>query len=401
MEQNKAGPGRELKRILTMAVELKASDIHIKPGNAPIIRVNGALIDLPKANKISPNQIAAIARRIMTEEQLEHFREFQEVDLAYSFPGVGRFRISIFQQRGTVAMALRLIPPMVNSWNQLLLPSIIKKIANFHRGLVIVTGATGSGKSTTLAAMIDHINETSRRHIITIEDPIEFLMRDKKSIISQREVGFDTTTFSKALRSALRQDPDVILVGEMRDVETITTAVQAAETGHLVLSTLHTVDVMETVNRILSFYTAHQLDQVRFELSTALKAIICQRLLPRADKKGRVPAVEIMINNSRIRDCIKFKEKAGEIVDAMQKGYSTDKMQTFDMSLMILVRKQLVAYEDALKYASNPGDFALKFKGVSSTSDHEFEQSTGMTDSKDDTEKIATTDKMIIERFSK
>ena len=404
MEES-TGIGFDLKRILKYAVDQKASDIHIKPGKPPIVRINGQLQDIPRVTKLNPNQIADIARKIMNEHQIEMFRQNLEVDLAYSLPGVGRFRVNVYQQRGSVAISLRLIPHSVKGFEELNLPLVLKKIAELPRGLVIVTGATGSGKSTTLAAMIQHINNNQTRHIVTIEDPIEFLIRDNKSIISQREVGFDTPSFLKAIRSALRQDPDIILVGEMRDVETVTTALQAAETGHLVLSTLHTVDVMETINRILSFYPAHQLEHIRFELSSSLRAIICQRLVPCADRSGRVPALEIMINNSRIKECIQVKEKTHEVVDAMEKGYTTDGTQTFDMSLMRLVKNKLISYQDALENSTNPGDFALKFKGVSSTADAEFAESTQAEAAEHD--RLArkkdsdTTQKMIIERFDK
>jgi twitching motility protein PilT len=402
---------RELPRILKMAVGEKASDIHIKPGQTPIFRINGALREVSTFPKFAPQDIADVARKIMNDQQIEIFREFMEVDLAYSLAGVGRFRVNVFQQRGSVAISLRLIPHVITPFDDLYLPEVLRNIAEFPRGLVLVTGATGSGKSTTIAAMIDHINTTKKRHIVTIEDPIEFLMKDKKSIISQREVGFDTTSFLKALRAALRQDPDVILVGEMRDVETITTAMQAAETGHLVMSTLHTVDVMETINRILSFYPSHQVEHVRYELSASLRAIISQRLVPRCDIKGRAPAVEVMINNSRIRGCIKNKEKTHEIIDAMEKGFYTEGMQTYDMALMRLVKSKMVAFEEAMQYATNPGDFALKIKGVSTTSGHEFDESTDQHQrqavpkekAKRKKPKIGDekTEKMVIERFSK
>lgn len=396
----------DFKRILKMSVDQSASDVHLKPGKAPVLRINGHLHELQKFPKLNPQRITEIARSIMNERQIEEFREKQEVDLAYSLPGVGRFRVNVYQQRGTIAISLRLIPHILRLFEDLNLPIILQKISEYPRGLILVTGATGSGKSTTIAAMIQHININYTRHIITIEDPIEFLIRDRKSIVSQREVGFDTPSFSGALRSALRQDPDVILVGEMRDVETITTAIQAAETGHLVLSTLHTVDVMETINRVLSFYPSHQLDQIRFEMASSLRAVVSQRLVPQKDKKGRVPAVEIMINNARVAECIKLKEKTHEIVDAMEKGYSTDGTQTYDMALMRLVKNGMVDYKDALEYCTNPGDFALKLKGVSSTSDSDFQESTegGKYDSRSGAKrkgKQKIKDEMIIERFSK
>ena len=397
---------KDLARILKRAVECNASDIHIKPGKPPILRIDGELKEMTAIGKLTPPLVADLARTMMNDDQIQHFRDQQEVDLAYSMTGLGRFRVNVYQQRGSVAITLRLIPHTIRNFEQLSLPQSLVRIADSQRGLVLVAGATGSGKSTTLAAIINYINHKYTRHIITIEDPIEFLIKDNKSIVSQREVGFDTPSFYKALRSALRQDPDVILVGEMRDVETINTAVQAAETGHLVLSTLHTVDVMESINRILSFYPSHQLDHVRFEIATALKAIVCQRLVPRGDGKGRIPAVEVMIASSRIRECIQVKEKTHEIYDAMERGFATDGMQTFDMALARMVKEKLIDYKDALAASSRPGDFALKFKGISSTADAEFAESTQSEAEKrhqrmETEQKKKEDNKMIIERFSK
>jgi twitching motility protein PilT len=357
----------EIDKVLKMAVDLTASDIHVKPGAPPIVRVNGDLQTLPGLEKATPGTIIEVARKIMNERQLEQYRKYHEVDLAYSLSGVGRFRVNIYQQRGSAAISFRAISTEVLDFEALQLPAVLSKVSEFQRGMVLVTGATGSGKSTTLAAILEYINQHYRRHVVTIEDPIEFLIRDKKSIISQREVGLDTPSFSRALRSSLRQDPDVILVGEMRDLETITTALMAAETGHLVLSTLHTMDVMETIHRIISFYPGHQIDQVRFQLAAALRAVVSQRLLARADGSGRIPATEVMVTTSRIRECITNKEKLHEITDAMEKGYTTYGMQTFDMALMQLLQQRKVSLEEALKYSTNPGDFALKVKGISST----------------------------------
>jgi twitching motility protein PilT len=267
------------------------------------------------------------------------------------------------------------IPFGIKGFEELNLPmDVMERIANEGRGLVLLTGTTGSGKSTTLAAMIDHINHTRRSHIITIEDPIEFLHRDHKGIISQREIGTDTDNFAQALKMALRQDPDVILVGEMRDFETIETAILAAETGHLVLSTLHTLDAAETVNRIVAVYPPYQQKQIRLQLAGILKGVVSQRLLPRADGMGRVPAVEIMISTARIRECIVDKEKTLEIYEAISEGLATYHMQTFDQSLMSLLRRELITYEEALRHSSNPDDFALRVKGILATSDMTWDE---------------------------
>jgi twitching motility protein PilT len=263
----------------------------------------------------------------------------------------------------------RVIPFGVKTMEQLHLPKVIEKIAMEQRGLILVTGTTGSGKSTTLASMIDYINTNRTCHIMTIEDPIEFLIRDRRSIVNQREIGVDTQTFSNALRAALRQDPDVILVGEMRDFETIETAITAAETGHLVMSTLHTLDATETINRIISVFPPYQQKQVRLQLASILKAVISQRLVPRADGKGRVPALEVMIASARVKECISDKDRTKELHDSIAKGFTSYGMQTFDQSLMAHVKNGLITYDEALKHVSNRDDFALRFKGIASTSD--------------------------------
>jgi twitching motility protein PilT len=365
----------ELNDILKVAFSNKASDVHLKVGLPPIFRINGALIPLKNADRLTPEKISEVAWTICSPRQKEKFLENNEIDLAYGIAGVGRFRVNIFQQRGTIGIVLRTIPMQVMNFEHLNLPSVLKNISNEKRGLILVTGTTGSGKSTTLSAIIDYINSTRTEHIITIEDPIEYLHRDKKSVINQREIGFDTTSFAVALKSALRQDPDVILVGEMRDFETIETALMAAETGHLVLSTLHTVDATETVNRIISVFPPYHQKQIRMQLSAILKAIISQRLVQKADNEGRVPACEIMVTTSRMKECITEKEKTKEILDAIAQGHVTYGMQTFDQALMLLLRKKLITYETALMQSTNPDDFALKVKGISSTSDSwtEFE----------------------------
>jgi twitching motility protein PilT len=304
----------------------------------------------------------------------QKFKETQEVDLAYSVPGLGRFRCNIFQQRSMVGMVIRLIPMQIRTFEELGLPPVLKKIADEERGLVLVTGTTGSGKTTTLAAMIDHINRTRPTHVMTVEDPIEFVHRDNKAIVNQREVAVDTKSFAQALRSALRQDPDVILVGEMRDFDTIDTALLAAETGHLVFSTLHTLDATETINRIVTVYPPHQQKQIRLQLASVLKAVVSQRLLPRADGAGRAPAVEVMISTPYIRDCIVDKDKTHQISSAIASGTSQYGMQTFDQSIFHLYEQGLVSYEEALRWASNEDEFKLKVQGIATTSEMSRDQ---------------------------
>jgi twitching motility protein PilT len=359
----------ELNEILKIALKGGASDIHLKSGLPPIFRVDGALVPLKNAERLLPEQLEHIARAIMNPVQKERFETNRECDLAYGIAGLGRFRVNVFQQRGTIGIVFRVIPFGVKTIDQLHLPKVVESIANEQRGLILVTGTTGSGKSTTLAAMIEHINSSRTCHIMTIEDPIEFLIRDRRSIVNQREIGVDTQSFANALRAALRQDPDTILVGEMRDYETIETALLAAETGHLVLSTLHTLDATETINRIISVFPPYQQKQVRLQLTSILKAVISQRLVPRADGKGRVPALEVMVSTARVRELITDKDRTKELHDAISKGFTAYGMQTFDQSLMHLVKAQLVTYEEALKHVSNPDDFALRFRGVASTSD--------------------------------
>ncbi|ACH40623.1 twitching motility pilus retraction ATPase [Citrifermentans bemidjiense Bem] len=373
----------ELNEILGIAMKAKGSDIHLKAGLPPIVRIDGALRAIPNADRLSTDAVRTMAFNIMNERQKRIFEENYEVDLSYGVPGLGRFRVNVFAQRGTVALVLRAIPIAIPTLETLNLPPVLKKLALEQRGLILVTGTTGSGKSTTLASIIDYINEHRTCNIITIEDPVEYLHKDKKSLISQREVGFDTLTFGKALTSALRQDPDVILVGEMRDYETIETALTAAETGHLVLSTLHTLDAAETVNRVISVFPPYHQRQVRMQLSGILKGVISQRLVPRADGKGRVPAVEVLIGTARIRDCIDDKEKTKQIPEAIAQGFTTYGMQTFDQSLMQLMTKNLISYEEAMRQSSNPDDFALKVSGISSTSDSSWDEFTSEEPSAD------------------
>ncbi len=359
----------ELNDILGVALRGGASDIHLKAGLPAMFRVNGSLVPLKDSPRLPPEEISRMAYSIMNDTQKAKFREKNDLDLAYGVPGLGRFRVNVFQQRGTIGAVFRVIPLKIQSIEQLGLPKVLEKISMEPRGLVLVTGTTGSGKSTTLAAMLDHINTNRTTHILTIEDPIEFLVRDKRSIVNQREVGVDTQDFAIALRSALRQDPDVILVGEMRDLETIEIALTAAETGHLVLSTLHTLDATETISRIVSAFPPHQQKTIRLQVGSVLRAIISQRLVPRADGRGRVAALEVLRNTSRIRELIEDKDRTREISDAISKGHSTYGTQSFDQSLMGLFKSELITYKEALRQASNPDDFALRVSGISATSD--------------------------------
>jgi len=355
--------------LLKIATERKASDLHLKVGSYPVIRVSGHLMALSELSRLTQEDTIAMAFSIMSGRQKQKFKDHFEIDLAYSVPGLGRFRVNIFQQRGTVGLVLRVIPSKILTIEELMLPPVLKTIADERRGLILVTGTTGSGKSTSLAAMIDYINTTRTEHIMTIEDPIEFLHRDKKSLVNQREVEVDTKGFATALRSALRQDPDVILVGEMRDYETIETALSAAETGHLVLSTLHTLDATETINRIISVFPPHQQKQIRLQMAAVLKAAVSMRLLPRTDGTGRVPAVEVMRATNFIRDCIENKDKTKMIHDAIAQGTSQYGMQTFDQSIYQLYKRDLITMEEALRRASNPDEFKLKLAGIESTAD--------------------------------
>lgn len=392
----------ELNDILKVAIKAGSSDIHIKAGLPPVFRIDGSLVPYKDAPRLSPDMVNQMAFGIMNQGQQKKFKENNEIDLAYGVPGLGRFRVNVFQQRGTIGIVLRVIPFGISTAEQLNLPKVIERIAMEQRGLILVTGTTGSGKSTSLAAMIDFINSNRTCHIVTIEDPIEYLHRDKKSIVNQREVGFDTNSFAIALKSALRQDPDVILVGEMRDFETIETALTAAETGHLVLSTLHTIDATETITRIVTVFPPYQQAQVRLQIAAIIKGIISQRLVPRADAKGRVPAIEVMVTTSRIRECIEDKDKTKEIHDAITKGFTTYGMQSFDQSLMTLYRKGLITFEESLRQCTNPDDFKLKISGISATSDagwSEYEKSTGSGGDEGGGPAAPPADDLQIERF--
>jgi twitching motility protein PilT len=353
--------------LLRTAATHGASDLHLKAGAFPVMRIGGELHPLENAPKLKPEDTLDMSFSMMSNRQKQRFKEFSEVDIGYGVSGLGRFRANIFQQRGAVSIVLRVIPDMTKGTAELGLPPVIDKITTERRGLILVTGSTGSGKSTTLAAMIDRINASRSGHIVTIEDPIEFLHRDKKSFITQREVDVDTRSFAEALRGALRQDPDVILVGEMRDHETIETALTAAETGHLVLSTLHTLDATETVMRIVSSFPSHQQKSVRIQLSGILKAVISMRLVRAAKGPGRVPAVEIMITTGLIRDYVINEEKTYLIREAIAAGTSQYGMQTFDQSLFNLFQAGLITLEEALHNASNADEFRMRVAGILSS----------------------------------
>ncbi len=358
-----------LNDLLTHAVRSGASDLHIKVGSHPMMRVDGSLVPASEERRLERDDTETMAATVLNVEQRKHFMANQEIDVAYSIPGLGRFRCNVFTQRGTISLVIRVIPTQVPSIEGLELPGVLRRIASEERGLVLVTGTTGSGKSTTLAAMLDHINQTRAAHIVTVEDPIEYLHRDHRSFVNQREINVDTKSFAYALRSALRQDPDVILVGEMRDLETVETALLAAETGHLVFSTLHTLDAPESINRIVAVFPPHQQRQIRLQLASVLKAVISQRLIPRANGTGRTAAVEVMVSTAFIRECIADKDKTHLIHGAIAAGTSQYGMQTFDQHLFLLYKDGTITYEDALRYASNKDEFKLKVQGVSTTAD--------------------------------
>ncbi len=361
--------GLNIDTLLRTACENKASDLHLKVGNYPYLRVDGELRALTQYPRLSSEDMLNMAFSMMTNRQKQKFKENAELDMAYGVAGLGRFRVNVFQQRGNVGMVLRVIPTKIRTLEELLLPHVIDKICQEKRGLVLVTGTTGSGKSTTLAAMVDRINSTRTDHIITIEDPIEFLHRDKKGFCNQREVEVDTPSFGSALRAALRQDPDVILVGEMRDLETIQTALLAAETGHMVFSTLHTMDATETIQRIIAVFPPPEQKQIRLQMASTLKAIISQRLVRRADGIGRAPAVEVLITTEYIRDCIINPDKTRLIHDAISSGTSQYAMQTFDQSLYELYTQGLITLDEALGNSTNPDEFKLRIAGISNTTD--------------------------------
>ncbi len=356
---------------ITEMVKRGGSDLHLKVGRRPSIRVAGSLVQLDQ-EPVKPDELKALAEQIMTPRQVKEFAEHKEADFAIGIPGVGRFRTNLYQQRGSLAFVFRSIPYEIKSVRSLNLPEVIEEIAMRPRGLVLVTGVTGSGKSTTLAAMVQHINERQPCNIITVEDPIEFLYRDAQANIAQREVGTDTLSFDSALRHVLRQDPDVILIGEIRDRATLDTAMKAADTGHLVFSTLHTTDATQTINRVISFFPPHEHDAVRNLLSTALVAVISLRLVPTKDGKKRVPACEVLINTAAVKENIRDANKALNIPELIKDGSVQYGMQSFDQSLMDWYQREFITYESALFYASNPTEFALRLSGIEGTSDRTF-----------------------------
>jgi len=366
--------------ILTRGSTAGASDVHLKVGNHPILRVHGSLVSVTDYPVLTPAHTGALADEILSDAQKSKFEAHGELDFAYSVAGLARFRCNVFRQRGSVGMVLRVIRREIESFETLRLPPVIQQIADLERGLVLVTGTTTSGKSTTIAAMLDHINRTRRCHIITIEDPIEYLHRDHQAIVTQREVEIDTESFSTALRSALRQDPDVILVGEMRDPETIETALLAAETGHLVYSTLHTLDATETVNRIIGAFSPHHQTQVRLQLAGVLKAAISMRLLRRADGEGLVPGVEVMVSTPFVREAILNPDRTARIPEAIATGRHPYGMQTFDQSIYGLLQDGLVSYDEAVRFASNAEDFKLLVQGVRRGLDGDDERPGGPSD---------------------
>jgi twitching motility protein PilT len=368
-----AGPSGtfNFKDVLQQLVQRNASDLHLKVGRPPTLRLHGELVPLDQA-ALKPEDLKSLAEQLMTPRQVKEFTDNKECDFAIGVPGIGRFRCNVYQQRGSLCYAMRAIPYQARTITELNLPPVLEEIALKPRGLVLVTGITGSGKSTALAAMVQAINEHRHANVITIEDPIEFLHRDINCHINQREVGTDTATFGQALRRVLRQDPDVIMIGEIRDLETLDTALKAADTGHLVFSTLHTTDATQTIARVLSFYPPHQQAEVRFSLASALQAVVSLRLVPRADKPGRIPACEVLINTQTVRDQIRDMDKTLNIPDLIKEGAVQYGMQSFDQSLMLYYSQGIISYESAVFYATSPSEFALRVQGVAATSDNSW-----------------------------
>jgi twitching motility protein PilT len=353
----------DLTEICRVGMRRGASDIHLKVGLPPMVRVNGALSALPSAPRMTQEELAQMAWAIMTQHQRDRFKVENDLDMAWEVQGLGRFRVNVFRQRRTIGMVLRTIPSEVRTLEELSLPPVLRKVALEPRGLILVTGTTGSGKSTTLAAIIEEINRSLSHHILTIEDPIEFTFRDRRSVINQREVGVDSKDFTSALRAALRQDPDVILVGELRDRETVEIALQAAETGHLVLGTLHTLDATETINRIVGFFEPHHQQQIRHHLASVLRAALSQRLIP-ARAGGRVAAVEVMLNTGSVAECIIDPSRTREIPDLIAAGARVYQTQTFDQAVYRLLKAGLIEEQDALRSVNNPDELALRLRGI-------------------------------------
>jgi twitching motility protein PilT len=364
----------DFDKLLITGVERGASDLHLKPNAPPILRIHGRLVPQGDLGVVSMEEMDALAKRILPERWYSQLHDGREVDTAYAVPNFGRFRVNMFLALGQVRAVLRAIPSKKPKFEDLGLPSVLEQLAMERRGMILVTGITGSGKSTTLAAMIDYINRTRNDHIITIEDPIEFTHEDINCVISQREIGHDTPSFATALRAALREDPDVILVGEMRDPETMSVALHAAETGHLVFSTLHTLNATETVNRIIGTFPPHQEQQIRDQLAAVIVGIISQRLIPKIGGEGRIPAVEVLVATGVIRDSIRDAKRTSEIPVFIAQGQSQYGMQTFDQCLLRLYHAGEISYETAREAATNADDFDLKVRGIFSTGEQSFEQ---------------------------
>ncbi|MAO83423.1 MAG: type IV pili twitching motility protein PilT [Myxococcales bacterium] len=371
MSSPTAAVSQALERLLSMAVKLGASDVHLKAGSAPRARVDGTLVSFGSEKPIAADLIRKWAEHMTSQAVFRELLEEREADFAYQVPGLARFRVNAHHQRGAMGLVMRVVPQVVRGVIELGLPDVLNTICEAKRGLVLVTGATGSGKSTTLAAMVDHVNTVGAVNIVTIEDPIEFAFRDKSATILQREVGMDTKSFAKALRSALRQDPDVILIGEMRDLETIKIALTAAETGHLVFSTLHTSSAVETVSRIISAFPPHQQENARRQLANTLLSVVTQRLVP-AQQGGRIAACEILRTSSRVRELIVDAERTLEIHESMELNQVTLGTQSFDQALMSLMNSGKITREVALSYADSPDDMRLKLEGVSSSTDQGY-----------------------------
>jgi len=365
-----------IKVLLEKMIEAGASDLHIKPGIPPVVRVNGKLqrTNFPAP---APREMEEVARKILTPLQREKFESTREVDFAFGVTGLARFRANFYVQRSSIVMVFRHVPVTIKRVEELTLPPVITELALRPRGLILVTGTVGSGKSTTLAAMLSAVNQNLNASIITIEDPIEFLHRDDKSIVNQREVGSDTASFHEALRHILRQDPNVIMVGEIRDAETMEIALKAADTGHLVLSTLHTVDAPQTINRIISFFPPHHHQEIRYLLASTLQAVISQRLVRRADGAGRVPAVEVLVTTGTVRECIVNPDKTPLLHQVMREGVTTHQMQTFDQALMKLYQDGIITLDDALRASSKPHELTLRLKGIQATSDQSWKSFEG------------------------
>jgi twitching motility protein PilT len=356
-----------VEQALQYLVEKGGSDLHLTNGCSPLIRLHGALKAIPGTPELTAEDTQEVLDSFLDDrEKREEFAEHNEVDFAFELENVARFRVNAYRQRGSVSMVLRAIPFTIRTIQELDIPMVAQKMADEERGLVLVTGATGSGKSTTLAAMIDHINSTKSKHIVTVEDPIEFLYSNKQSVISQREVGVDTASFSRALRRVLRQDPDVILIGEIRDQETMETALSAAETGHLVLSTLHTLDASETISRVLSLFPPHMQSQARFMLAGTLRGILAQRLVPSSDGDRRVPVVEALVSTGRVRDLIMEQSASEDLTKVMAEGEYYG-MQTFDQALIQRVEQGVITMDEAVKVASNPADIKLQANTMATT----------------------------------